>query len=88
MLQLLSPTSWYIHDTILFTLEIKEGLNIDQYFGVDQRLEDYIISKDNYSLFKDYKNNFGDLEAFQEFNMKEFQLNYDYKKEKKIESNV
>eukprot|EP00347_Sterkiella_histriomuscorum_P010641 403375492 len=77
-LEVLSNKSWYIHDCILYNLEIKEGLYKDHFFGYDQNIEDYIGGSQNQWIFQRFKNPFYGLKQFKEYNILEKDLNFDY----------
>eukprot|EP00347_Sterkiella_histriomuscorum_P023704 403333675 len=88
--KVLSKNSWYIHDNILFNLEVKQGLNSMDYFGddkepIDQFLNNTIPAK--VQALKKYKNPYNGLEEFHEFNMIDFDINHDFET-LNIESNI
>eukprot|EP00347_Sterkiella_histriomuscorum_P017462 403349274 len=86
-LRVFSNISWYVHDSILYNLEVKEGLSEDQFYGFDDFFEAYIGDPENEKVFKNFKNNYNGLGPFQEFNILGKELNFDYSSIK-IESNI
>eukprot|EP00347_Sterkiella_histriomuscorum_P000582 403375293 len=85
----LSSQSWYIHDQILFSLELKPYCDRRAYYGSDQEFEDYIIDPNNQHIFSKYKNCYDLLKQhnFHQYIITNKDLQYDYKTFDGIESN-
>eukprot|EP00347_Sterkiella_histriomuscorum_P008640 403344324 len=85
----LSNQSWYIHDQILFSLELKPKCDRITCYGTDKEFEDYIIDPSNQHIFQKYKNSYDLLKQhnFHQYIIKNRDLLYDYKENDDIDSN-